>query len=174
MRFCNTPQTDCGGGRRGDSATVRVLRCSWNCGSARIAAAESRGDAESASPKNSRLLEQVRRNSSGQSVSERVVSESSASTSAAFRYFGKIRLSSRRLPFAPILLGKAASARAQRVRCVASACEISRRKRPTAHAGNMSSLSIGYTALSRRACGRLQRANGLVARYKYALRRQRV
>ena len=347
MRFCNTPQTDCGGGRRGNSATVRVLRCSWNCGSARITAAASRGDAESAGSKTSacwnryagiavgslygngqfpkvphlllqrfdvlgksdfplvgslsclyywekphqparggsatvrvlrcswnrdparitvaasrsdaesadsknfRLLEQVRRNSSGQSireravsessastsaafrcfgkirlssrrlpfvpillgkaasartrrlhnragsamfleprsgadsgggvkgrrgvcgfknfrlleharrdsrgqsVRERAVSESSASTSAAFRCFGKIRLSSRRLPFVPILLGKAASARTQRVRCVASACEISRRKRPTAHAGNMSSLSIGYTALFRRACVRL-------------------
>ena len=39
MRFCNTPQTDCGGGRRGNSATVRVLRCSWNRDPARIAAA---------------------------------------------------------------------------------------------------------------------------------------
>ena len=53
MRFCNTPQTDCGGGRRGNSATVRVLRCSWNCGSARITAAASRGDAESAGSKTS-------------------------------------------------------------------------------------------------------------------------
>ena len=251
MRFCNTPQTDCGGGRRGGSATVRVLRCSWNRDPARITVAASRSDAESADSKNFRLLEQVRRNSSGQSIRERAVSESSASTSAAFRCFGKIRLSSRRLPFVPILLGKAASARTrrlrnragsamfleprsdadsggesrgdaesagsktsacwnryagiavgslygngqfpkvphlllrrfdvlkkirlssrrlpfvpillgkaasvrtQRVRCVASACEISRRKRPTAHAGNMSSLSIGYTALFRRACVRL-------------------
>ena len=134
MRFCHTPQTDCGGGRRGDSATVRVLRCSWNYGPARIAAAASRGDAESADSKNSHLLEHARRDSRGQSVPERAVSESSASTSAAFRCSGKIRLSSRRLPFAPILLGKCASVRAQRVRCADGACEIFRRKCPTAHA----------------------------------------
>ena len=119
---------------RGGSATVRVLRCSWNRDPARITVAASRSDAESADSKNFRLLEQVRRNSSGQSIRERAVSESSASTSAAFRCFGKIRLSSRRLPFAPILPGKAASARAQRVRCAASACEVLRLKRPTAHA----------------------------------------
>ena len=119
---------------RGGSATVRVLRCSWNRDPARIAAAESRGDAESADSKNSHLLEHARRDSRGQSVREWAVSESSACTSAAFRYFGKIRLSSRRLPFAPILPGKAASARAQRVRCAASACEVLRLKRPTAHA----------------------------------------
>ena len=95
---------------------MRVLRCSWNRGSARIATAESRGDAESAGSKNSRLLEHARRDSRGQSVRERAVSESSASTSAAFRCFGKIRLSSRRLPFVPILLGKAASARTRRLR----------------------------------------------------------
>ena len=101
---------------RGGSATVRVLRCSWNHDPARITVAASRSDAESADSKNFRLLEQVRRNSSGQSIRERAVSESSASTSAAFRCFGKIRLSSRRLPFVPILLGKAASARTRRLR----------------------------------------------------------
>ena len=72
--------------------------------------------------KNFRLLKQARRDSRGQSVSERTVSESSACTSAAFQCFGKIRLSSRRLPFAPILLGKCTSVRAQRVRCADGAC----------------------------------------------------
>ena len=101
---------------------MRVLRCSWNRDPARIAAAESRGDAETAGSKNSRLLEHARRDSRGQSVRERAVSESSASTSAAFRCFGKIRLSSRRLPFAPILLGKCASTRARRLHnCAGSA-----------------------------------------------------
>ena len=38
---------------RGGSATVQVLRCSWNCGSARITAAASRGDAESEGSKTS-------------------------------------------------------------------------------------------------------------------------
>ena len=66
--------------------------------------------------KNFRLLKQARRDSRGQSVSERTVSESSACTSAAFRCFGKIRLSSRRLPFAPILLGKCTSVRTRRLR----------------------------------------------------------
>ena len=106
MRFCNTPQTDCGGGRRGDSATVRVLRCSWNRDPARIAAAESRGDAESADSKNSHLLEHARRDSRGQSVRERAVSESSACTSAAFRCFEKNPTFLSSAPFRAYITGK--------------------------------------------------------------------
>lgn len=155
MRFCNTPQTDCGGGRRGNSATVRVLRCSWNCGSARITAAASRGDAESAGSKTSACWNRYAGIAVGSLYGNGQFPKVPHVLLRRFDVLKKIRLSSRRLPFVPILLGKAASVRTQRVRCVASACEISRRKRPTAHAGNMSSLSIGYTALFRRACVRL-------------------
>ena len=155
MRFCNTPRTDL---RKGEARRLRNRTGSAMFLELRFGADSGggvKGRRRVCGFKNFRLLKQARRDSRGQSVSERTVSESSACTSAAFQCFGKIRLSSRRLPFAPILLGKCTSVRTQRVRCVASACEISRRKRPTAHAGNMSSLSIGYTALFRRACVRL-------------------
>ena len=91
---------------RGGSATVRVLRCSWNRDPARIAAAESRGDAESADSKNSHLLEHARRDSRGQSVRERAVSESSACTSAAFRCFEKNPTFLSSAPFRAYITGK--------------------------------------------------------------------
>ena len=68
--------------------------------------AASRGDAESVGPKNSRLLEQARRDSRGQSVRERAVSESSACTSAAFRYFEKNPTFLSSAPFRADIAGK--------------------------------------------------------------------
>ncbi len=117
MRFCHTPQTDCGGGRRGDSATVWVLRCSWNCGSARIAAAESRGDAESAGSKTSACWNRYAGIAVGSLYRNGQFPKVPHLLLRRFDVLKKIRLSSRRLPFAPILLGKCASVRTQRVRC---------------------------------------------------------
>ena len=116
MRFCNTPRTDLRKGEarrlrnRAGSAMFLELRFGANSGGG------VKGQRGVCGLKNFRLLEQARRDSCGQPVPERAVSESSACTSAAFRCFGKIRLSYRRLPFAPILRGKAASARARRFR----------------------------------------------------------
>ena len=117
MRFCNTPRTNLRKRearkfhKRAGSAMFLELRFGADSGGG------VKGRRRVCGFKNFRLLKQARRDSRGQSVSERTVSESSACTSAAFRCFGKIRLSSRRLPFAPILLGKCASVRTQRVRC---------------------------------------------------------
>ena len=116
MRFCNTPQTDCGGGRRGDSATVRVLRCSWNCGSARITAAASRGDAESAGSKTSACWNRYAGIAVGSLYGNGQFPKVPHVLLRRFDVLKKIRLSSRRLPFVPILLGKAASARTRRLR----------------------------------------------------------
>ena len=115
MRFCNTPQTDCGGGRRGNSATVRVLRCSWNCGSARITAAASRGDAESAGSKTSACWNRYAGIAVGSLYGNGQFPKVPHVLLRRFDVLKKIRLSSRRLPFAPILLGKCASTRARRL-----------------------------------------------------------
>ena len=116
MRFCNTPQTDCGGGRRGNSATVRVLRCSWNCGSARITAAASRGDAESAGSKTSACWNRYAGIAVGSLYGNGQFPKVPHVLLRRFDVLKKIRLSSRRLPFAPILLGKCTSVRTRRLR----------------------------------------------------------
>ena len=127
--------------------------------------------------KNFRLLEQVRRNSSGQSVSERAVSESSASTSAAFRCFEKNPTFLSSAPFRADIAGKMRiSPHAKSALCAAPPARV---KFPDGNAQQRMRATCrvcrsGTQLFSAAHACDFKVANGLVVLYKYVPRRQRV